>query len=566
VRFTVQDLIKDRRKPVSVDIGDSAQNAVSLMMEHDFSQLPVVQQANKACGMVTSESILRAHASLGLGLEKLRVRDAMAKKPREFKLGDDLLEMFEYVMDSWTALVVDGDGHLTGIVTSHDTTEYLRARYEDMMLVEDVEMGLRDHLRAAYSGPNGPDSEALDAAAAELGQDKGATRGKFKNALKSYLAKSQGKLDDAAADEVYDAVLAPKITGKKFEALTFYEFIQMVLDGDKWKSHFQALFGIERAALRTMLERVNKTRNALAHFHGALDPAQRDHLRFSAEWLSRHPPPPPAAKPDVESAQAPTVTPPTPPEQEPSADNADRGQAEDFSSEDSKYAPLAAFLQSQASDRVEVAFAKVEELIGGPLPPSARRHPSWWANDSVGHVQSRQWLEIGWRVWTVSVAEEKVTFYRPTERGQAYMAFHNQLLADLEKAAPGLHTAAKPIPVNWVNVRHLYTGGGSKLGTLGCSFALRSRFRAELYIDSGDKERNKALFDKLHAQEQDIKSKLGEVVWERLDHRKASRIALYHPGSIDDDPKKLAALRAWGVESLKRLNEVLVPLLEAAGG
>ncbi|MEZ4314025.1 MAG: CBS domain-containing protein [Polyangiaceae bacterium] len=239
--FTVQDLIKDRRRPVVVALSDTAQKAVNLMMEYDFSQLPVVDGEEKPRGMVTGDSILRAHSSLDLPLGKLHVRDAMSKKPREFEAGDDLFEMLEYVMDSAAVLIVDGEGRLTGIVTSYDTTEYFRRRAEDLMLLEDIEMSLREHIRCAYSGPNGHD--------------------------------------------------AGKAASAKFEDLNLSDYIQMVVHGDKWAGHFQPIFSIEPAALNFMLEKVRETRNALAHFRGEIDSAQRNHLRFCTEWLGRHPAP-----------------------------------------------------------------------------------------------------------------------------------------------------------------------------------------------------------------------------------------------------------------------------------
>lgn len=561
--FTVQDLIKDRRKPVVVALTDTAQAAVDLMMEHDFSQLPVVDHDNRPCGMVTSDSILRAHSSLNLPLQKLHVRDAMCKQPRAFEDGDDLFEMLEYVMDSDAVFIVDGDERLTGIVTSYDTTEYFRRRAEDLMLVEDIEMAVRDHIRAAYAGPDSPDGQALDAAVADMGKNLSAAREKFKTALNHYLSKTQAQLDKAAANEAFEAAFGGSQPKKKFEQLTLGEYIQMLLHAKKWKDHFQPLFGIEPEALRFMLDKVRDTRNALAHFRGDLDSAQRNHLRFCTEWLGRHPPPS-APKDGSVAGPTPPVAPP-PPQPEPSTDNKDRGQAEDFSPEDSRYAPLAAFLQSQPDERVELTFAEIERIIDGPLPAYARKHPSWWANDSVGHVQSRQWLQAGWRMYTVNIADGKVTFYRPTERAQAYRAFFDEVVESLDKAAPGLFSAAKPIGLNWLNVRYL-SAGGQRVAILAFTFALRGRFRAEVYIDSGDRDRNKAIFDRLHARKPELESKLGEMGWERLDNKRASRIALYRPGSIEDPPEKLAELRAWGVENLKRMNAVLVPMLEEAQG
>ena len=514
--------------------------------------------------MVTSDSILRAHSSLNLPLGKLHVRDAMAKKPREFEAGDDLFELLEYVMDSGAVLIVDGEGRLTGIATSYDTTEYFRRRAEDLMLLEDIEMALRQHIQFAYTGPNGPDAQTLDTAVTELVRERGGLRKKFKGALKKYGAeKAQGPVDEVAANSAFDAVFASSFAGAKFEDLSLSDYIQMVVHGNKWKDHFQPIFAIEPESLKFMLEAVRETRNSLAHFRGEIASTQRNHLRICTEWLGRHPvpvappggpntgPKPPAAAGPTESA---------PPEQP--ADDSDRAQAEDFSPEDSRYAPLAAHLQAQTGDQVELTFARIEDIISGQLPATARKHPSWWANDSVGHVQSRQWLQVGWRMFRVNLGDEKVTFYRPTERAQAYLAFYAELVDDLENASPGLFAGARSIGLNWLNVRSV-SHGGQKVGAFAFAFAQRGRFRAELYIDSGDCDRNKATFDGLKRRQADIESRLGEVAWERLDNRRASRIALYCAGSIDDPPEALTALRAWGVESMTLLNAVVIPLLEA---
>jgi hypothetical protein len=41
-----------------------------------------------------------------------------------------------------------------------------------------------------------------------------------------------------------------------------------------------------------------------------------------------------------------------------------------------------------------LSLAEIEQIIGQPLPPSARRHRAWWANERSGsHVHARSWLE-----------------------------------------------------------------------------------------------------------------------------------------------------------------------------
>jgi CBS domain-containing protein len=563
--FTVQDLIKDRRKPVVVGLTDTAQRAVDLMMEHDYGQLPVIDHESRPRGLVTSDSILRAHSSLNLPLAKLHVRDAMAEISRVFKAGDNLFELLEDVMDSGAVLIVDGEGRVTSIATGYDTTEYFRRRFEDQMLLEDIEMSLRQHIQVAYSGPNGPDAEALDAAVKERARDQGGLRGKFREALKKYGAeKAQGPLDHSAANIAFDAVFASDIAAAKFGDLNLSDYVQMVVHGDKWRDHFQSIFAIEAAALKFMLEAVTSTRNSHAHFRGEITSAEWNHVRFCAAWLARHPATPAAqSRPTAGQRAAGPTGPAEPVPPPPPSEDLDRAQAEDFSPEDSRYTPLAAHLLAQTADQVELTFAQVEEIIGGQLPAYARKHPSFWANDSVGHVQSRQWLEVGWRMLRLNLGEEKVTFYRPTERAQAYLAFYTELVDDLENASPGLFAGAGSIGLNWLNVRSV-SHGGQKVGSLAFAFAQRGRFRAELYIDSGDGDRNKANFDGLKRRQADIESRLGEVAWERLDHRRASRIALYHAGRIDDSPEDLAALRAWATQSMIQLNWVIVPLLVEA--
>ena len=78
-----------------------------------------------------------------------------------------------------------------------------------------------------------------------------------------------------------------------------------------------------------------------------------------------------------------------------------------------KYAPLAKFLED--SPRTEgtaiLSFAQIEDLAGKALPVSARKHRSWWGNDSF-HVQSAAWRAAGWRVFTVNLSRQVVTFIR----------------------------------------------------------------------------------------------------------------------------------------------------------
>ena len=87
-----------------------------------------------------------------------------------------------------------------------------------------------------------------------------------------------------------------------------------------------------------------------------------------------------------------------------------------------KYDPLELYLSAQPEDGCTLTFAQIEEIIGAPLPPSARRHKSWWGNDNT-HVQAQTWMDAGWMTDPPRLDEEIILFRRayfspppPTEK------------------------------------------------------------------------------------------------------------------------------------------------------
>ncbi len=60
------------------------------------------------------------------------------------------------------------------------------------------------------------------------------------------------------------------------------------------------------------------------------------------------------------------------------------------------------------------SFAEVETILGFKLPVAARRHKSWWRNESTGnrHVQSLAWTSAGWDAANVNLKIESLSFRR----------------------------------------------------------------------------------------------------------------------------------------------------------
>lgn len=146
-----------------------------------------------------------------------------------------------------------------------------------------------------------------------------------------------------------------------------------------------------------------------------------------------------------------------------------------------------------------------------------------------------------------------------TERGEAYRQYFQELIDELRTKHQ--FTAAKVgQPQNW----YTFPSGTSGL-TYGTSFASGSRIRVELYIDRGSADDNKGIFDYLRGQQSEIEGAFGaELEWERLDEKRASRVAFYFPGAIDLSPGELVKVRGEVVTRLLALKRAISPHLSAA--
>jgi hypothetical protein len=95
------------------------------------------------------------------------------------------------------------------------------------------------------------------------------------------------------------------------------------------------------------------------------------------------------------------------------------------------------------------------------------------------------------------------------------------------------------------------------------SFYVRNREVAvELSLQTPNKGWNKDFFDLLKESQEEIEAALGaELMWERLDGNKTSRVGIRRDGSIDADPDELDEIRSWMFDNVVRFKQVFPPYL-----
>ncbi len=146
-----------------------------------------------------------------------------------------------------------------------------------------------------------------------------------------------------------------------------------------------------------------------------------------------------------------------------------------------------------------------------------------------------------------------------TDKHATHLRFWTQLVA-LARANGMRHGSRKPSAYHYLS---------ASSGVSGISYThvvVKDGASVETYIDFGDqqKEKNKAVFDRLLAQKDEIEARFGESLsWERLDQKRGCRIK--HPialGGISSPEAEWPTIQQTMIEAMRRLQTALGPALE----
>lgn len=148
----------------------------------------------------------------------------------------------------------------------------------------------------------------------------------------------------------------------------------------------------------------------------------------------------------------------------------------------------------------------------------------------------------------------KTSNQKISETSRKYEDFYSRLVKKFKKLEPSWREV-KPLAQNWLNF------GAGKSG-LYFSWAFRSnnKFSVGLYIDTGNREKNKEIFEKLKSYKNEIESKLPGLSWEKMEESRACRIAIYKENvNIKNlaEEKELEELVDWAAKTMKKFKDML---------
>jgi CBS domain-containing protein len=234
--YRISKLEAAGKKPVSVAPDESLNTATTLMLTHDFSQLPVMLSDHVVKGIITWTSI---GTRLALGKKGTCVREFMDNH-QEIPANSSLFKAIPIIAQYQYVLIRGNENRITGIVTASDLSLQFQQLAEPFLLLGEIE----NHLRLIIGDKFTP---------AELADIRNP--------------------DDASrqVDTIND--------------LNFGEYIRLLEKPNRWE---KINLAVERKVFCEGLEQVRKIRNDVMHFNP--DEMKKDdlqHLRDFTHFLQQ---------------------------------------------------------------------------------------------------------------------------------------------------------------------------------------------------------------------------------------------------------------------------------------
>ena len=245
----INRVIPENQKLACVPPTILAGEAIHMMLEKGFSQLPVVQ-GTRVLGVFSYRSFSKISAQTSLNEMQ---REGVA--PRDLQV-DEFLEQWDFVsiMDEWRpvfgrldaadGLLVGSKDNLIGVLSPMDLLRYLDNIASPYVMISEIEMSLRALIRVAI------DEDQL------------------------------AMIAEQSLAHAYSTQNIPQM----LEQMTFEDYRSIISRGDNWR-FFGDILGTHRKRISGHLRRVGAIRNDLFHLKRALTIDDHETISNFRNWL-----------------------------------------------------------------------------------------------------------------------------------------------------------------------------------------------------------------------------------------------------------------------------------------
>jgi len=225
------------RKPLSINRDAKVREAVTLMVQHDYSQLPVMQNSRDVDGLISWKSI--GETSKVHNKECTFVRECMDTDVEILRDDTPLWKAIRTIAEKDVVLVKNSAKEIIGLVSTYDIAVEYHSLSEPFLLLGEIE-----------------------------------------NNLRQLIARAKYPLS------VTEAAKDPKDVERKVKSvsdLTFGEYIELLQQPANWQS---IGYNLSRKTFIAEMIEVRKIRNEVMHFHpDPLTKVELDYLRRVANMM-----------------------------------------------------------------------------------------------------------------------------------------------------------------------------------------------------------------------------------------------------------------------------------------
>jgi CBS domain-containing protein len=242
----INSVIPEAQEVVTVAPSTSAEEALALLEQHRFSQVPVVR-GGEVLGSFSYRSFARGAVELQQGhgaLGELPVEEFMEALDIAHAT-DELASIFD-ALDRDDAVLIGAPNDLQAVVTPLDVLRYLYRLTEPYVQLGEIERSLRVVVDASVD-----DGQLAECA---------------RHALKREY---EGRESDLPA---------------RVEDMTLGELVSIIRDGRNWQ-HFEPLLGSRRELVAARLRPLPGLRNDVLHFRRELSEEERATIAVARNWL-----------------------------------------------------------------------------------------------------------------------------------------------------------------------------------------------------------------------------------------------------------------------------------------